>query len=306
MLLHRLRRFAAFSQLSPADLARVANRVRVLSLPAGRWLVRPGRELAGSYYLDRGRVRLYEPDEVVDAGSARAAQAVYPGARGVATVTSADLLQVDMAAFGDLLESSIEVPPLYETIWLTEGWESRFLGGHLLQQLRPCQWQRLLRGLRPTTLTAGEVVVCEGETGKECYVLCSGSAEVWAAGRCLARVGPGDLFGEDALITGAARNASVIMTADGAVRALPDDLFRMLLLPLRVAAERAGDRPVRLDIGKHASGVGLHVPIAQLRERLGEMQEGVGYWVVGGNPGQRTLAAFILSQHGLHVAGVAD
>ncbi|MCZ6712158.1 MAG: hypothetical protein O7B25_17470 [Gammaproteobacteria bacterium] len=131
MSLSGLRRFTVFSELSPVDLATATAQARKLSLPAGRWLVRPGRELTGSYFLDRGSVRLYEPDAVVEEGSARARLALYPGARGVATLSAVDLLQVDVEAlvgvFASVDESTL---PLYEASWLTEGWESRFLGAH--------------------------------------------------------------------------------------------------------------------------------------------------------------------------------
>ena len=142
MLLRQMRRFTAFSELSPSELATAAAHSRALSLPPGRWLVRPGRELSGSYFLCRGRVRLHEPDACVDSGSARARLPLYPDARGVETLTAVDLLQVDTEILAGLLAPADDIaPPLYEGTWLTDGWESRCLGTYSRQR-----WQ-VLRSL---------------------------------------------------------------------------------------------------------------------------------------------------------------
>ena len=303
MSLSGLRRFTVFSELSPVDLATATAQARKLSLPAGRWLVRPGRELTGSYFLDRGSVRLYEPDLVVEEGSARARLALYPGARGVATLSAVDLLQVDVEALVGVFSPADESTlPLYETSWLTEGWESRFLGTHIMRRLRPAQWQRILRGMRRIVLSAGEPIVTQGESGHEFYVLCAGHAEVQSAGRCVAHLQPGDFFGEDALITGASRNATVAMVDDGSVMALSAGLFRSDLLSLCLAPPAARDSMVRIDIGDRSDSGGLHVPLCELRERLSELEPGHTYRIVGGSAAQRALAAFIFAQRGISVS----
>ena len=296
MLLHRLRRFDAFSHLSPGDLTTAAEHARELRLPPGRWLVRRGRELSGSYFLERGRVRLYEPDGLVDDGSPRARQALYPGSRGVATLTSVKLLQVDTERLTGLFDQQCDAAlPLYEGRWLTDGWESRFVGTRMMQRLRPGDWQRILRGMRRIVAERGERIVVEGERGAEFFVLCAGTAEVRSAGRCVARLQPGDFFGEDALITGGRRNATVVMVSDGGVMALSEALFRSDLLPLTIAPS-ATQLPL---VALHAGSV------RDLRERLRTLDPHRAYRVVGGSPGQRALAAFILTQGGFQVGAVA-
>ncbi|MFP6816789.1 MAG: cyclic nucleotide-binding domain-containing protein [Pseudomonadales bacterium] len=295
-----LRRFSVFSELSPVDLATATAQARKLSLPAGRWLVRPGRELTGSYFLDRGSVRLYEPDSVVEEWSARAHFALYPGARGVATLRAVDLLQVDVESlvgvFASVDESAL---PLCEPNWLTEGWESRFLGTHIMQRLRPAQWQRILRGMRRIVLSAGEPIVTEGESGHDFYVLCAGRAEVRSAGRCVARLEPGGFFGEDAPITGTGRNATVAMLNDGSVLALSAGLFRSDLRSLCLAPRVGQGSMIQIDISDGPGNGSLRVPLRELRERLVELDPGKPYRIVGGSASQRALAAFIFAQRGI-------
>jgi CRP-like cAMP-binding protein len=78
-------------------------------------------------------------------------------------------------------------------------------------------------------LRDGYVFVREGRTGREFFVLVEGAARVTAKGRKLADLGPGDWFGEIALLTKAPRTATV--TAVGPVRSLvlTDRAFRRVV-----------------------------------------------------------------------------
>jgi CRP/FNR family transcriptional regulator, cyclic AMP receptor protein len=61
---------------------------------------------------------------------------------------------------------------------------------------------------------AGRVLVSEGATGTEFFVILSGTAKVSRRGRKVATLGPGAAFGELALLDKAPRNASVTAETD--------------------------------------------------------------------------------------------
>jgi CRP/FNR family transcriptional regulator, cyclic AMP receptor protein len=59
------------------------------------------------------------------------------------------------------------------------------------------------------SVPTGTAVVTEGTNGVEFFVVMSGSAKVTRRGRMLTKLGPGDSFGELALLAGTPRRATV-------------------------------------------------------------------------------------------------
>ena len=76
--------------------------------------------------------------------------------------------------------------------------------------------QRLARSFKERTFDAGTTVADEGHTGAGFFVIESGEATVSVHGSERGKLGPGDYFGEIALIDEGARSATV--TADSELR----------------------------------------------------------------------------------------
>lgn len=66
----------------------------------------------------------------------------------------------------------------------------------------------------------GRELTKQGEPGREFMVLVEGTAVVRRNGRKIAELGPGDFFGELAVLSGAPRTATVVTTTDVTLEAL--------------------------------------------------------------------------------------
>ena len=78
-------------------------------------------------------------------------------------------------------------------------------------------------------LREGKVLIREGERGREFFVLLDGSAEVTKGGRRVNTLGPGDFFGEIALVSNSARTATVTATSPVYTLVITERSFRRLL-----------------------------------------------------------------------------
>lgn len=100
----------------------------------------------------------------------------------------------------------------------------------LLSVLKPKDRARIMTYARYRTYGPGETVVREGDPGMHLYFVISGHARVQQAGQTwIGRLGPGDFFGELALIEEHGRTATVTAEDDLSCSLIPAWEFRALL-----------------------------------------------------------------------------
>ena len=78
-------------------------------------------------------------------------------------------------------------------------------------------------------LPEGKVLIREGDSGREFFVLIEGTAEVERGGKKVASIGPGDFFGEISLVSKTPRNATITTTSPVRTLVITDRAFRQLL-----------------------------------------------------------------------------
>jgi len=76
--------------------------------------------------------------------------------------------------------------------------------------------------------STGTALVSEGAAGYSFYVLLDGAAEVTVGGETVATYGPGDFFGEMAILGDGYRSATVTMSSPGKVLVMFGTDFRRL------------------------------------------------------------------------------
>ena len=84
---------------------------------------------------------------------------------------------------------------------------------------------RLVGELEEIEVAAGDVIVEEGAPGDALYVVSDGTVEIRVGGDGLSALGPGEWFGEMALLTGDARSATVIAFTRAVLLRLPKGRF---------------------------------------------------------------------------------
>ncbi|MFW6092757.1 MAG: cyclic nucleotide-binding domain-containing protein, partial [Pseudomonadota bacterium] len=190
-------------------------------------------------------------------------------------------------------------------------WQPRFLASPLMQRLPPAAWQRVLRAMTLEAHAAGARIVTAGEAATCCYVLCSGAAEIRCSGdgAPVALLEPGNLFGEDALVTGRGRNASVVMTGPGATVSLSAEHFRRWLLDpvIRPLPSPAGCCVIDLDAPPPIPRPGhVYLEPGEVRRAARMLSAGETYAIVGGRLSERYLAAFLLAERDIDARPVCE
>jgi len=89
--------------------------------------------------------------------------------------------------------------------------------------------QRLARAADELQVTAGTELTTEGVVGREAFVILDGTAVVIKEGQTAAELGPGDYFGELALLDGGPRTATVTASTDMTVLVLSKPAFNAVL-----------------------------------------------------------------------------
>jgi CRP-like cAMP-binding protein len=99
----------------------------------------------------------------------------------------------------------------------------------LFAELDDRHLDRLADEFSKRTFSAGDSIATEGEGGRTFFVIEDGSAVVSVGGRDVGTLGPGDSFGEIALIDRAPRSATITAQTDITSYMLPIWSFRPIV-----------------------------------------------------------------------------
>lgn len=89
--------------------------------------------------------------------------------------------------------------------------------------------QAIARAADEVTMTAGTMIVDQGQTGREAFVILDGSVTVKRNGRRITALGPGAIVGELSLLDHGPRTATVVCDTDCTLLVLDQRHFRGVL-----------------------------------------------------------------------------
>lgn len=177
---------------------------------------------------------------------------------------------------------------------------------------------QLLGRIEVVAVWANDVIIREGDEGDYYYMMESGRAQVTrlvgGEEMLLAELKAGDVFGEEALVSGAKRNATVTMKSNGMLmRVKRQDFLELMQAPLlhrlsyKEAMQKIEQGATWIDV-RHPSEYrfdklsgALNVPLNDIRNAIGALSK-EGSYIAYCQGGRRSAAAaFILAQAGYDV-----
>ena len=258
-----LRRVPLFARLDEAGLRAIASALRSERVPAGRVVIRQGEPGQSFYLLRSGAAEVWQrgesgPNRLLarlsegDAFGELALLYDQPRNATIRAVTPLELLVMDRPDFDRLVRERYAVVSRIGG----ELERERLLADlPLLADLAPSELSRLADKLEPVTFPAGEAVVRQGEPGDALYLVCEGRLRVVVSvdgqERELARLGPGEYFGEMALLYDQPRSATVTCVEPTRLYRLRKADFDWLLSEAAAAGhelERVSSRRRRVEL----------------------------------------------------------
>ena len=99
--------------------------------------------------------------------------------------------------------------------------------------------EQLARGLEPVSVPAGKTVFAQNDEGDRFYLIVDGNAEVLGDGKIVATLGPGEVFGEIALLRRVPRTATVLARTELQLQSLTCDRFLTAVTGVPASAHQA-------------------------------------------------------------------
>lgn len=327
-----LAKFSPFNALNWTNLEELLKDVIVLHASQGEVLFSEGDAGRRSIYLLDGKISLNQGGQETGAlvgGSEEARNPIAPVLpRQVTAVAKGEVryFSIDSEALDVTL--TLEQTGIYEvgdidsTMNSAEGdWMSALLRTKTFQLIPPQNIQMIFMRLQRMDFKAGQEVIKQGDSGDHFYIISSGRCMVTretpgnGPNIDLADLGIGATFGEEALISNEARNATVTMLTDGTLMRLGRDDFQSLLNDEMVvslshddadeAVSQGGqwlDVRVPSEFKASSKANATNLPLYMLRHKLDALDPRTPYVVYCDTGRRSSAAAFILNQRGFETA----
>ena len=323
-----LKTLEPLNRLNPILLDELAAKSIVEDLPADRIICRHGEADPRQIYLLSGQIEVVTPGEkktkIIKSKSALKTPIAEgsPRTATLKTKTASTLLYIDADLLELLMSDEPELNPTYEVTEITaddndDDWMLSFLQSPAFLQLPTENIQQLLTHMEEIPVKKDQVVITQGNTDDNYYIIKSGSCNVHrqpykgSASVLLATLPKGSGFGEEALISNGTRNATITMRENGSLMRLKKkDFLRLLITPLIPYFEH-GETTKKLDEGcvvidvrseteskqKPIEG-SVNIPLSMLRVKFDSLNPEREYLLVCNDGSQSAAAAFLMIQNG--------
>ncbi|MDQ3564321.1 MAG: cyclic nucleotide-binding domain-containing protein [Pseudomonadota bacterium] len=329
-----LQTFIPLNRLTPEAQRALLEHTEIIPYEPGCPVFREGDRDSYAYYLLEGDLELCCDGQVVSrlrGGTPEAAHALaqlQPRQLTAIPKTAVRILRLErqhLASALDLDEArqagddSVQVNDI--TCEIAMDWMTRMLQSGVFSRLPVASLQRIFAEFESIDVAAGDLVVSQGQPGDYYYVVQEGRFEVLRhlsgsqQSVRLATLEPGVPFGEEALISGGLRNASVKALSDGKLMRLGKfDFIELIKKPiaptitLDEAREWAAGGATWLDArypDEHAAGSvpgSMSVPLHVVRSYAASLDRNNRYLIYCGTGIESSIVTFSLAELGFEAA----
>ena len=319
--------------LSAHHVDELARKAHVITIEAGKFLFKKGERDNSTCYVLDGEIALHDGSDIKLTIQGRSEEARHPIAPQQPRQLSArakvrtTVISIDSGLLDVMLaweqSSGFEVDEME-----TEGeedWMTRMMQSDLLQKLPAINLQKLFMRMEEVAVKSSEVIVNQDDEGDYYYIIKNGTCIVSrrpsanARAVKLAELKVGDSFGEESLLSGAKRNATVTMLTEGCLMRLSKkDFDELLKTPLlnqityEEAKELKDKGAIYLDVRlpgefNNANLPGsINIPLAAIRNELEALDKSETYIIYCDTGRRSTSAGFLFGQFGIDAKVLKD
>lgn len=334
---NQLKSLIPINSLSPDNLREISAKTKVQTVTAGRYLFKKGDADKQNIYLLKGTIELLNDKEKLKTIRSDSKEASEPLAHSqprklsARAVEDCEYIAVDSNLL-DIMMTWSQTGTYHVEVVESDGedddddWMTQLLHTKAFHKVPPANIQAIFMRMQSVEHKAGDVVITQGEEGEYFYVIKSGRALVTRStpsnpkGIKLAELGPGDSFGEEALISDTKRNATITMLCKSTlVRLSKSDFISLLNEPIqshlnfndatsKVSSGDAEWLDVRLPSEHKLSHIkgSENMPLISMRLKLKTLDTGKTYILYCDTGRRSSAAAYILSEQGFECLVLQD
>ena len=220
-----------FNNLDEQQRGRIIDAMFERHVLVGELIIKEGDEGDNFYVVDQGKFSVQiegkgEVSQVGPGGIFGELALMYNNPRSASVIAMTDglLWAVDRFTFRKVI---IDIASRKRKMY-----EGFLRSVPLLSSLSQGEICRIADALEPSSFSSDEVVIRQGEKGDRFYIIVEGEAEVFVDEALVNSLGPGDYFGELALLNDSPRAATIIAKDAMNCIVLDASSFKRLLGPL--------------------------------------------------------------------------
>ncbi len=327
--LETLKKLIPLNLLPEEDLEQLLKTAAFKQDRSGSYLFRQGDTDYHNVYLLSGRVALLENMKELNRVAAGSETARFPLGHQIPRKNSAraigvvEYVLVDNRKLSELLvrnkDDDYKVTDLNSSI--SEDWMDQLLQSKVFQQIPPSNIQGVIMRMEEVEVKRGQKVVEQGGEGDFFYLIHQGRCAVSRLeegkrkATDLAKLGPGDSFGEEALLSDSPRNSTVTMLTKGILlRLAKEDFIEFVKRPLAKGVSfgeadlLVNKGAVWLDVRPPSSYEAGHLehsvsfPLETLRYQAPNLASDQEYVICCDDGHESSTAAYLLTDRGFSVS----